>query len=114
MPHYKSPNDSRPHWLSDEDVANGCEAMLPVGSVEITDADADMLRAPTPEQVKAARITDIDMELIEIDAKGARPSREITAALAAGSQPPAAAVQKLADLEAQAESLRSERRSLTT
>lgn len=60
------------------------------------------------------RIGEIDNELAAIDAKGARPSREITAALAAGSQPPAAAVQNLNDLEAKAALLRSERRSLTT
>lgn len=69
---------------------------------------------PSLPEPSSPRIGEIDNELAAIDAKGARPSREITAALAAGSQPPAAAVQKLIDLEAQAESLRSERRSLTT
>lgn len=69
---------------------------------------------PSLPEPSSPRIGEIDNELAAIDAKGARPSREITAALAAGSQPPAAAVQKLIDLEAQAESLRSERRTLTS
>lgn len=68
---------------------------------------------PSLPEPSSPRIGEIDNELAAIDAKGARPSREITAALAAGSQPPAAAVQKLADLEARAATLRTERKTLT-
>lgn len=59
------------------------------------------------------RIAEIDSLLAEIDIKGARPSREIAAALAAGSPAPTASVQKLTALEAQAATLRAERRTLT-
>ena len=72
-----------------------------------------MLRAPTPEQIKAERIAAIDLELSEIDAKGARPSRDIALAMANGGTLPVAAVQKLAVLESQAASLRAERKTLT-
>lgn len=60
------------------------------------------------------RIAEIDSLLAEIDIKGARPSREIAAALAAGSPAPTVSVQKLTALEAQASTLRAERRTLST
>ena len=40
MPHFKAP-DSSLHYLTDEDVANGWEAVLPPGSVRLTDEQAE-------------------------------------------------------------------------
>ena len=48
MPDYKDPAGGH-HFLDDASFAH----LLPAGSVQITDAEADTLRAPTPEQVKA-------------------------------------------------------------
>lgn len=70
------------------------------------------VQPPLPPQPDP-RISEIDSLLADIDLKGARPSREIAAALAAGSPAPTGSVQKLAELEAQAETLRAERRTLT-
>lgn len=67
---------------------------------------------PIPAQPNP-RIAEIDSLLAGIDRFGARPSREIAAALAAGAQAPTEAVQKLADLESQAVALRNERHALT-
>lgn len=113
MRNYKAPDNSL-HSLSEEDIENGGLDMLPAGSVEITDQEAKQLSAPSPEQAKADRIIAIDAELAALDDKGRRPSREIAVALAAGQPAPAAAVQKLADIEAQAGPLRAERKTLTT
>ena len=68
---------------------------------------------PIPAQPNP-RIAEIDSLLAGIDRLGARPSREIAFALAAGSPAPSQSVQKLTALEAQAETLRSERHTLTT
>lgn len=48
MPNFKDPTGGL-HFLDDANFAH----LLPAGSVQITDAEADALRAPTPEQVKA-------------------------------------------------------------
>ncbi len=57
MPNYKAPDNSL-HFLSDEDIANGGEALLPAGSVQISDAEAEAIRAvqnaPTAEKLLAA------------------------------------------------------------
>ena len=71
------------------------------------------VQPPLPAQPNQ-RIVEIDSLLAYIDLKGARPSREIAAALAAGSPAPTASVQKLTALEAQASTLRAERRTLST
>lgn len=68
---------------------------------------------PTQAQLNATRLVEIDSLLADIDVKGARPSREIASALAAGQPAPPLSVQKLASLEAQASALRTERRTLT-
>lgn len=44
MPHYKVPNDNTPHWLDSAEF----EFLLPIGSVQITDAEADEMRKPAP------------------------------------------------------------------
>lgn len=112
MPNFKDAVNGL-HFLSDEDIANGGASLLPAACIQIIDEEAARRLAPTTDQIKAARIASIDAELAAIDANGARPSRDIAAALAAGSTAPAAAVQKLIDLDAQAGPLRAERRTLT-
>lgn len=55
MPHFKDSLD-RLYFLSDEDIANGGEDLLPSGCVRITDEQAEALRAstaPMPEVVEA-------------------------------------------------------------
>lgn len=44
MPHFKD-SLNRLYFLSDEDIANGGEALLPIGCVQITDEQADALRS---------------------------------------------------------------------
>ncbi len=68
---------------------------------------------PTPEQKLLARKRELLGQLAGIDAYGARPAREVALAMAAGKQPPAAAVSRLTELEAQAATLRAELATLT-
>lgn len=49
MPNYKDHNNSL-HWLDDASFSY----LLPDGSVEITQAEADALRAPTAVKIVAA------------------------------------------------------------
>lgn len=67
---------------------------------------------PTPKQRAERRMAEIKFELAQIDADGARPAREIAIALAAGSAPAVAAVNKVTTLEAAAQVLRAELASL--
>ncbi len=67
----------------------------------------------TPEQKLLVRKQELQDELAAIDADGARPAREIALAVAAGKAAPAVAVNKLKELEAQAEKLRAELASLS-
>lgn len=46
MPHFKD-TLNRLYFLSEEDIANGGEDLLPSGCVQITDAEAEALRQPT-------------------------------------------------------------------
>jgi hypothetical protein len=50
MQNYKDTNDGV-HALSDTDIANGGLNYLPDGCIEITQAQADALTAPTPTQL---------------------------------------------------------------
>lgn len=68
---------------------------------------------PTAKQLAEIRMAEIKFELAKIDADGARPAREIAIALAAGSTPPAAAVNKVTALEAAAQALRIELAALS-
>lgn len=56
--HFKDENNCL-HFLSDEDIANGGMALLPAGCMEISDEEADAIRAesnrPTAESVRAQR-----------------------------------------------------------
>ena len=57
MPHYKDTNNAL-HWLDDAQY----EYMLPAGSVQITDEEAESLRpvppAPTYQELRAAEYPD--------------------------------------------------------
>lgn len=52
MQTYKAPDNSL-HELSESDIANGGENYLPPGCVQITNAEADAMRAPSVDQIKA-------------------------------------------------------------
>ena len=59
MPYFKAPDNSI-HFLSDEDIANGGEKLLPAGCVQITDAEVTALLAakqpvPTVPQIVSPR-----------------------------------------------------------
>lgn len=54
MPHFKAPDQSL-HFLSDADISNGGESMLPSGCIQITDAEAERIRLA--EQVVAPTVT---------------------------------------------------------
>lgn len=109
MPYYKDPSNGV-HFLDSEDYID----LLPKDCSEISDDEAKALLQSATKEDPITRLLSIDAKLAEIDAKGARPSRDIAAAIAAGQSAPAAAVQKLADLEAQAGLLIAERKTLTT
>lgn len=98
MPHYKDTLNKLyflegPEWLE----------LLPEGCREITDSEAEALRAPTARQLADARIVAIDMELLAIDKKRARA---LSDAILTGDKTYAQA------LEAQAIPLRAERATL--
>lgn len=57
---YKAPDNSL-HFLSDEDIANGGEALLPAGCVQITDEEAEAIRVvnlPASEPAPAVEPVD--------------------------------------------------------
>ncbi len=65
MPFYKSLNNGV-HYLSEVDIANGGELLLPAGSVEITDAEAEILQAPpppSPQEIIAQYTTAVQLRL---------------------------------------------------
>ena len=47
MPNYKDPQNKL-HFLSEEDIANGGESLLPPGCVQISDAEHAELSKPAP------------------------------------------------------------------
>lgn len=53
MPHFKAPNDTL-HFLSDEDILNGGLSLLPEDAIEITEAQADAIRAAQRAAAEAA------------------------------------------------------------
>lgn len=57
--YFKSPENTL-HFLSDEDIVNGGKAYLPVGCVEISDAEAGALHAPSLEQIKDRQLATIN------------------------------------------------------
>jgi hypothetical protein len=65
------------------------------------------------EEARQNRIAEIDRALQAVDIKSARASRSVALAAAQNNQPDNADVQTLTALEAQAEALREELRSLT-
>jgi hypothetical protein len=57
MPHFKAPDHPLPFFLSEADILEGLMARLPVGSVEISDEEADDMRKsppPTQAEIEAA------------------------------------------------------------
>ena len=80
------------------------------GLFRITDADRNQYRvvAPVPVTPTEIRIAEIEAELTAIDAASARPLRAILTATTSGGTADAADTAKLAELEAQAKSLRTE------
>ena len=80
MPNFKVPNDPRPHWLSDEDIASGGKALLPTGAAEISDEEARaMLSALTP---KATESDVIRRQIAELESH--QTPRRIREALLSG------------------------------
>ena len=62
---YKAPDNSL-HFLSDEDIANGGESMLPSGCVQISDAEHAELSKPAPltlQQLEAQFTASIQQRL---------------------------------------------------
>ena len=59
------------------------------------------------------RVAEIEAVLIQIDAHSARPLRSLLLAQQAGDTPEPGDIERLAELEAQAKTLRDERRELT-
>ena len=95
------------HALESADFAN----LLPDGCVEITEVEAAALQQPSSS---ALRIADIDTRLVEIDQLSARPAREVALTLLSGAAVDSYVTDKLSALEAEAVSLRSERKELST
>ncbi len=100
MPHYKD-TFNKLYFIDFDDKVD----LLPDGCTEITNAEADALRAPSAEKIKADRVIEIDTILSEIDKKRARA---ISDAVLTGDKQYAQA------LEDQAVPLRAERKTLTT
>ena len=68
------------HQLSDLDIANGGESLLPAGAVEVTAAEASLLLAPTAAQIAAGVRAAALGELMRLDAASIRSMREWIAA----------------------------------
>lgn len=71
MPHFKDSNNQL-HWLDSVEH----EHLLPAGSVQITDAEADAIRAAEQAKLPNPRIAAIKAELAAIDQKRIRPLAE--------------------------------------
>lgn len=68
MPNYKS-QDGKLHFLSDEDVVNGGVLLLPIGSVSITEQEAEAIRLENepvddPELVRKSELRSISDEMM--------------------------------------------------
>lgn len=101
--HFKDENNLL-HFLSDEDIANGGMAYLPACCVEITDEEADAIRAAhLVEALGATRSVEIKARLAQIDLDSVRPLRAILANTAAQQDR-----NKLEALDAEAAILRAE------
>ena len=60
-----------------DDMDGAALHLLPVGCVLITQAEADALRAPTPEQVKEAAIAAIKGRINALEQSQSRAMREV-------------------------------------
>lgn len=99
MPYYKDKNGGV-HYLDSAEFEN----YLPDGCVSISDVEAADLLKPTADQIKQARIAEIDLALLEIDK---RRARALSDAILTGDKTYAQS------LEDQAVPLRAERKTLT-
>ena len=73
MPNYKD-TENKVHFLSDEDIHNGGESLLPIGCIAITDEEAAILSAPAVDpNAPNPRIAEIKAELDALDFKKIRP-----------------------------------------
>lgn len=91
------------HFLSDADLAYGAMALLPAGSVEITDAEAESIRAAAAQVQPNPRIEEIRARLTQIDVDSVRPLRAVAAGTATDFDR-----DKLAALDVEADALRTE------
>lgn len=97
MPFFKTPANAL-HFLSDEDIANGGESLLPAGCAAITDAEADQIRAARQPAPSAADL--IKRQIAELEAT-ATPRRMREAVLGTDGG-------WLANLDAQIQALRKQ------
>lgn len=60
MQYFKAPDNSL-HALSNEDIANGGKSLLPIGCMEITEVEAETIRAASaPPVIEVAPIDPLD------------------------------------------------------
>jgi len=60
-----------------DDMEGAAIHLLPVDCVPITDEEAAILRAPTPQQLKALHNAEILFQIAQIEAAQVRPTREL-------------------------------------
>jgi len=86
-----------------DDMDGAALHLLPAGCVEITQSEADVLRAPTPAEILAASNAAILAQIAPIEAAQVRPTRELLLDSAN-----AFAKTKLAALDSQIATLRAQ------
>lgn len=74
----------------------------------VTPEEAAQLQAPTPEELAGQRIAAIHSRFDELDRKSARPFRTALRALLEGEQANEKDIQRLLEIDAEAEALRTE------
>lgn len=103
--HYKDPDNSL-HFLDDDSFVH----LLPVGSVPISDEEAAAMQ-PKPDP-KAERIAAIDAEILTLESKAIRPTRDALAALAAQQTVDPIDAQRIQEVSTAIKALRAERAGL--
>jgi hypothetical protein len=78
MPHFQDPAGGL-YYLSEQDIANGGEAYLPIGCVLISDQEAAALTAPSINQISLERLGAINVRANELLAElsAAYPAGEV-------------------------------------
>lgn len=105
MKTYKAPDNSL-HFLDDDSYQH----LLPAGSVPISDEEADAL-SPKPDP-RAERMAAIDAEIIALETKAHRPTRDALAALATQQVVDVRDAEKIVEITKAIQNLRDERRLL--